>query len=234
MLAQDVVPTGRMNTTSGTCELNTRAVLYRSTWKTCQEAAHGRAPPLSSTGAMMLDSMPYLSLETIDYHARKLLEGFQCDALMRPEPVDVLALIEHHLEATFVVEEMDVEALTSFKAEVPEIRLRLDQFEALCRGGEDALRPRASLAHEVGHIVLHADHADALHDGCLVRSDDFEGSRGGSAEWQAWGFAGCLMMPTPVLVELVDLNPHNVSRVFEISPQFARRHLLRLRAASMV
>ena len=70
----------------------------------------------------------------------------------------------------------------------------------------------------------------------MVLSDDVDGlgQRLGNLEWQAWAFAGCFLCPTPMLLELDRLTPYTVAQTFNVSPQLARRHLLRLRDAGLV
>lgn len=189
----------------------------------------------------MLDSIPYLSFDTINYHARKLLADFQEDALRRPTRVDIEGLVEvhlHHIGVAFRVgqhhEMGPVEAWTDFAGVSTEIVLREDLYAALYGDLEERLRARATLSHEVGHVVLHADLSHVLADGRLVLHDDVGGSRFGCEEWQAWAFAGCLMMPVPMVQELAEITPHNVARVFDVSPQFARRHLWRMRNCGLL
>lgn len=68
-----------------------------------------------------------------------------------------------------------------------EIRLREDVYEGVREGKG---RDRLTLAHEVGHLLLHGDPAYAR---VMRDSADIPAYR--SSEWQANAFAGSLLMP---------------------------------------
>ena len=193
----------------------------------------------------MTDLRPqFLSFDTIEFHARQVLEQYQPDALTRPEPVDAIGLLLSYLPRIGVQfsvgtqEELGTcEGVTEFYENRILVLLREDHWDALHRGGEPSLRARATVAHELGHVILHADYARRRAEYTHMLSElgddiDCEGhfAQGiEDQEWQAWAFAGCLMMPVAMVQDMADLRPHAVGRVFDVSPQFARRHMFRMK-----
>ena len=70
-----------------------------------------------------------------------------------------------------------------------------------------AVRSRASLAHELGHLILH----QSVKNEDLENKDDLE-----KIEEQAWHFAGCFLMPESTIVnEVYSTNLQNLTLVKE-------------------
>lgn len=53
-------------------------------------------------------------------------------------------------------------------------------------------------------------------------------------EADAGAVAGCLLMPCAMVQTLDQVDDVNCSRVFDVSPQFAYQHLLRMKRARLV
>lgn len=114
-----------------------------------------------------------------------------------------------------------------------EIWIREAFYDALFEDLSKTVRARSTLAHELGHAVLHAEevragrhrpHALALRR--ALRSDlrPFEDS-----EWQAHAFAGMLLVPPTALSKLHRKDPALLAERFLVSEPFVRSHLRRLR-----
>lgn len=91
--------------------------------------------------------------------------------------------------------------------------LREDVVDALEVRSQHTLRARATVAHEFSHANL---------DGISMDEDD------------AWAHAGCLMMPCEMVQSLEVIDDVTVSKVFDVSPQFAMKHLMRMKRARML
>jgi hypothetical protein len=94
---------------------------------------------------------------------------------------------------------------------------------------------RTTVCHEIGHAVLHVpvlrrrlqvtDVLARMQRGKLPAYMD--------PEWQAWAFAGAILMPSVALKQLQaqhpTLTPQLVSQTFEVSLSMAASHLRRLK-----
>ncbi|WP_334178826.1 ImmA/IrrE family metallo-endopeptidase [Pseudoxanthomonas sp.] len=78
-----------------------------------------------------------------------------------------------------------------------EIRLREDVYEGVYRGKG---RDRFTLAHELGHLLLHANQAYQRNMRLAENIPPYK-----SAEWQANTFAGALLMPHDYLKRTQDV-----------------------------
>lgn len=181
-------------------------------------------------------AVPRLSFYTIDYHARQALTELQPDALTRPEPLDVRGIWEWGLDVLGAEAEVGsheimghAEAWTEWSGGVPKVMLREDHHDALFDDVEATLRARSNVCHETGHVVLHGGIAERM-----KLSSDSKALSQGCEEWQAWAFAGCLLMPCAVIRDLDTLAPPHVAELFDVSPQMARCHLYRMQRAGMI
>lgn len=116
------------------------------------------------------------------------------------QSIDLSRGLEHRLHELGVVLEVweiadmpDVEALTNPDAMT--IILRADTYDALCNKSDPKhCRARFTVAHEIGHLILHEGFALARG---AVRHEHYEDS-----EWQADTFAAELLMPTQACINL--------------------------------
>lgn len=184
-------------------------------------------------------NVPKLSFYTIDFHARQTLERIQPDMLTRPDKLDVEGLWQWGLGLLGADRDVgtpelmeDAEAWTEWFDNEPFVLLRQDQRDALGSDTEPELRARANIAHETGHVVLHTRWAGAQNRADW--SPDSKDMPMGCEEWQAWAFAGCLLMPCDVVRGLQRLDPLFVSDIFQVSPQMVRCHLFRMKRAGML
>lgn len=142
------------------------------------------------------------TVEEIHGSALALLRRYAPSHLFGGGPLDVDALLlavadDYALELE-AVEWWDLyPALAEVDQDGPRhrIRVREDRWDGRVLPGPHAKRTRAALAHELAHVVLHFDE--------LARGRVLHYSRPrheipaeSDPEWQAWTWAGCLLVPT--------------------------------------
>lgn len=186
-------------------------------------------------------AVPPLSLRDIERRSaevRALLVS-----LTRPEgpalPWD--ALVDRHLPRAGLLfypasgaELRDCEAATDPSGETSiHILMRAELYEALTDPGPGGNRARATVAHELGHAVLHVPYIRQQrqqgHEKALVRVTRAQLAPYRDPEWQAWAFAGCLLMPRGSLESMQGRSLVDVARVHGVSTQFAAAHCARLK-----
>jgi hypothetical protein len=130
-----------------------------------------------------------------------------------------------------VAELEDREAATDPSGEgAIHILMRPELYEALTDPGPGGNRARATVAHELGHAVLHVPFLRRQRGQAqpLTRVSRAQLAPFRDPEWQAWAFAGCLLMPRSLLV--ATRKPlGEVARAHGVSSQFAAAHYARLR-----
>ncbi|MCH4247574.1 MAG: ImmA/IrrE family metallo-endopeptidase [Acinetobacter populi] len=142
------------------------------------------------------------------------------EKLFKLEPnqsIDLSRELEHKLHLLGVlfdvleVEEMpDVEALTNPDAMT--IILRADTYDALCNIADPKhRRARFTVAHEIGHLILHEGFA--LARGAIMHKH-YEDS-----EWQADTFAAELLMPT---ASCIGLSIEEIQEQFQVGYKAAK------------
>lgn len=102
-------------------------------------------------------------------------------------------------------------------------------YESLSDPGSGGNRARATVAHELGHAVLHVPYLRRIRaqgqPWLKVSRTHLESSR--DPESQAWAFAGCLLMPRSLLSTTQGAFTE-LARVYGVSHSFARAHMARL------
>lgn len=193
-----------------------------------------------TAAALEIPPVPFnpMSIWQIERDAYRWLGEYAPEMLCRPHPLDIVDLVDHVLPTIGVgvvplpPEEMsDLEAYTDFTA-LPhvDVVLRDDQWDALFDRCDLTWRARSTVAHELGHVVLHIDAMQQLVDmgvksvqmKCASRC---EVPAYRDPEWQAYCFAAFVLMPRRVLLELETLTPEYVSEVYDVSPEMARYYL---------
>lgn len=121
-----------------------------------------------------------------------------------------------------------------------EVRMRASLYDGLSHRGPASHFPRATLAHELGHVALHVEQ---LRDRVrlrqqypalgltLPRADPRSLKPFQDPEWQAWTFAGALLAPRSAIMRLPSRDARTVGEAFRISVDFASNHLRRLKIA---
>ena len=171
--------------------------------------------------------------------AELVVREFQEEALSLPQPIDLQRLVDYELPKVGVhfvpvgtTELPDSEAETKIaEAGDVEVLIRRDQWDELFVGGRLAHRARASVAHELGHVVLHVPEirrrARALRRASPVKRTELKAFL--DPEWQAWTFALALLMPLPAVKTLTDRSPSSLSATFQVSEDLAATYLKRFK-----
>lgn len=92
------------------------------------------------------------------------------------------------------------------------MRIREDIYERACRGGRD----RLTVAHEVGHLLMHSGLTVAM----ARNVSDYPAYE--SSEWQANAFAGELLIPHDAVV---GMRPREVAVRYKVSESAAAKQL---------
>ena len=173
----------------------------------------------------------------IDRIAQNLLRNFQPAAIEEPQVVDVEAIFEFGLPRLGI--EPDYQPL-----EKRGIQGYTDSENMICAvSSELADDPtaapyfRSTMAHEIGHAILHVlEHRrlrqkmiseQAKSDGILHRLPDNKIPTYRNPEWQAHRFAGGLLMPEAAVKKALAIyrDPAALSTVFKVTPAFVRSRL---------
>jgi Zn-dependent peptidase ImmA (M78 family) len=88
-------------------------------------------------------------------------------------------------------------------------------------------RQRFTVAHEIGHLILHADRAEPAEGGVYTRKD-YDLDSKNPIEEQANGYAAKLLMPRPKVRGLVQewgLDLKRLAKAFNVSPTAMRNQL---------
>ncbi|MDQ3221866.1 MAG: ImmA/IrrE family metallo-endopeptidase [Gemmatimonadota bacterium] len=195
---------------------------------------------MSAIGGEEVLVVPPARKAEIEELADSLLHRLCPANLQEPQPLDALALIDqlehfgiHFMPGSF--EEMGHRiglAVPSGDGPV-NVLIREDQWESLLAGGRRANMSRATVAHELGHALIHVPFVRRKlkypgGQNTLNRVSSMEIPAYLNSEWQAWMFAGALLAPRQALMKVLPLSVHRVAEVFEISMDLASRHVRRL------
>ncbi len=185
-------------------------------------------------------AMPPMSLKCLEMLAETVVEVFQPDALVMPQPIQVRDWIDrllprfgiHVMPASY--EELgDRVAATCVAGDwESEILVSPWIYENLA----DEERPhfaRSTVIHELAHAILHVPILRAASCGsygpmAFPQVDRKQLSESEDPEWQAWALAGAILMPRRAIGMLPNRLPRSVSDAFYVSEKFAEVRLERL------
>lgn len=188
--------------------------------------------------------VPPLSTAAIEASAYAFLYDVAPEHLRFARPLNILHLIDYALPQLKAINFGPVE-----DAQLPDayakaihggapgqpidVLMRKSEWDALERGGPSSHHPRASVAHEIGHCVLHVPEirrrrAQGLGLPRQLRSTDLETFE--NPEWQAWCFAGFLLAPRSMIMQIPTSlrSPGLLAEVFGCSPKLMAAHLRRV------
>lgn len=186
-------------------------------------------------------AVPPRSTKSIARAAEQFLKRCAPDYLDSGRPLDVAHLVDYGLqERRIMVYPVSANDLPDSEAETRageggwlEIWMREEFYDALFEINVNTNRARSTLAHEIGHAVMHdADvrtgrhrpHVLALRRTPRSQLKPFEDS-----EWQAHTFAGALLMPRPALGKADLGNVPALADQFMVSEAFVHSHLKRIK-----
>lgn len=172
----------------------------------------------------------------IDLDAQMLIMRIQPDALKRPSSFDIESFFD-----------LDLKKLTGIDSDYRELPVGIHGFTdsdkkecvvsaRLMEGNSkpDIYFARSTMAHEIGHAIMHVpefrlkkailksihdkDHASLR----MYRQSDIPLFQ--NPEWQAWRYAGALLMPAITFKKLVNdgVSAGEMANIFEVNPAFVQ------------
>ena len=177
----------------------------------------------------------------IDQIALGIIKRFQPEILNEPVPFDIESFFELDLET--------ISGVKPYYSELPpgiygytDSDLKESVISSdLMDDWPQKKFCRSTMAHEIGHVLIHVPEfrlkkalLRSIHDKKHVslrlhREADVEVFR--NPEWQAWRFAGALLMPELTFKAAVmdGLDERKLSRQFQVNPAFIRTRLRALK-----
>lgn len=187
-------------------------------------------------------AMPALSMALIEAWAGSALDTFAPQWRIGPQPLDIVSLIDNVLpqHGIYVAPATAAELGHRHAATDPtgsgEINILVGEelWDDLYSGGRRANFARATVGHELGHALMHVHVvrrrlSTPQHEHLLARQMRRDLPAYRDPEWQAWAFAGALLVPRQSVVMLDDPSVSDAANVFEVSESFVQAHLRRLR-----
>ncbi len=176
--------------------------------------------------------------------AEKYLAQLQPEVLVNDSGVDVEAFFEIDIPDLFGIETgyrdlssefglcKSVLGYTNCKEKISYIDKSLsDAFDPTTTG-----RYRATVAHEIGHCILHVSYLnfESSSQGAskdLLFRKDIHMKAYENPEWQAWEFAGALLMPRKRVIRYLKANLpiSQMARAFGVNPAFMKVRLSKLK-----
>jgi hypothetical protein len=187
-----------------------------------------------------------LSVAAIGELGRCFLEQLAPEVLILPQPLDVLDIAENRLQRFGIhvcpasreeIGDRDGATDPQGSGEIT-ILVSEEVWDAL---GENAPRShyaRSTVCHEIGHALIHVPvlRKRMLLSNVLARARRRDLRAYNDPEWQAWAFAGAILMPTTTLSMLQhqhgQLSAELVSQTYAVSWAMAFKHLKRLKLLS--
>ena len=184
-----------------------------------------------------------LSIAAIEELGRCFLEQLMPNVLARPQSLDVAQLSDevlpqygiHTIPAS--AEELGDRAGATDPRGNSDVNILVSEevWDGLVEPAPRCHFARSTVCHEIGHAVLHVPtlRRRMLVESTLNRVQRQKLKAYRDPEWQAWMFAGSILMPSSTLKMLVNdagtLSLTQVSEVFDVSEAMARNHLKRLK-----
>lgn len=185
-----------------------------------------------------------LSMTIIEEIARCFLSQFSPDALIKPQPLDIVDLVENKLPDYGIHvtpasrEELGDRAGVTDPSGNEEINILVSEeiWDSLFESVPTNYFSKTTICHELGHAILHVPvlRRRLLHEKVLsfVKRRNIRAYE--DPEWQAWAFAGSILMPSVTLRMLQSASDsetfiETVHETYEISYQMTRSHLKRLK-----
>lgn len=183
-------------------------------------------------------AVPALSMADVAARAERFLKLVDAENLKAPVPLDIGRLVDHALASRGIdVYAVSSSELPSSEAETVSgddgrvhVLVREQVYLAALGGDFKAHRARSTICHEIGHGVLHGPllHRQRTGERAVLRRVAYgkiEAFR--SAEWQAFAFGACLLMPISTMRRMHDRSPRTLSALFLVSRRLADRHARR-------
>ena len=185
-----------------------------------------------------------LGVAAIEELGRCFLGQLAPEMLVTPQPLNVLGLVDTRLPKFGIhvcpasreeIGNRDGATDPSGDGEIA-ILVTEEVWEALESAAPKSHYARTTVCHEIGHAILHVPvlrRRLLLNNDVLARTQRSNLKPYEDPEWQAWAFAGTVLMPSVTLrmvqAECKLLTPEIVSDTFEVSAKMAQSHLRRLK-----
>lgn len=184
--------------------------------------------------------MPPITKATMQALGTELAKLLQ-PSLLAGEPLNLPLLVDERLQSLGIdvypegnkwdLPDPDVAAWTETLPDRTRIVVRQDIWDAFVEPPPRSHFARATLAHELGHALLHSPvirrRRKANATELLARRSTTSMLTIEQPEWQAWCLAGCLAMPEAAVDRMPVRNEFTLSSQFAVSVDFARQHLAR-------
>jgi len=184
-----------------------------------------------------------LSVAAIEELGRCFLEQLSPETLKAPRPLDVLRLADGQLP------EFGVHVYPASRAELGNrdgatdprgdgevvVLIAEGVWEQLELTPPKSFYARTTVCHEIGHAILHVPllRRRLLLTNVLARTQRSRLRAYEDPEWQAWAFAGAILMPSITLRMLqtggARVTSELLSTRYEVSTQMAANHMRRLK-----
>lgn len=188
-----------------------------------------------------------LSTAALEEVGRCFLEQLAPGTLTGPQALDVLSLVD------LILPKFGIHVYPATRAELGDrdgatdpggeeevtILVSEEEWDALEGSAPRSHHARTTVCHEIGHAILHVPvlRRRLLLTDALARIKRQQLPAYMDPEWQAWTFAGAILMPSMTLRMLQSkggrLVPEVVGAVYEVSSSMAARHLRRLKWPSL-
>ncbi len=184
-----------------------------------------------------------LGVAAIEELGRCFLDQLAPEALAKPGPLNVLDLVDTRLPQFGVHvcpatrEEIGNRDGATDPKGAEEINILVSEsvWDALESPAPKSHYTRTTVCHEIGHAILHVPvlRRRLLLNDALARIQRIRLRAYEDPEWQAWAFAGAILMPSATLrmlqMQSNRLTPELVGQTFEVSTSMAHSHLRRLK-----
>ena len=171
---------------------------------------------------MRRPQVPGRSWAQVDACARDVLRNVAPECLSVIQESPILRIFEGGLRDAYGidygVEELTYGTEAYFNPVANEIILDLQVYEDLCAGNP---RARFTVAHEIGHGIMHGEYLKEIHSGnrqaTVLNRGDIPHYR--DPEKQANRFASEFLMPTPLVEAIIQQGgtPSDIMRIFHVS-----------------
>ncbi len=189
-------------------------------------------------------AVPGRSKVEIDRSAALFLSEFQPAAIKKPGPVDVESLFEIVMQEKYGIETgyTDLSHLGPGVLGYTDAASKTSYVDKSLSDADDLPAKRlfrSTVAHEIKHCIKHVQILNLFRSICKDKDDDGLYRREKSdikpyedPEWQAWVFAGALLMPQRHILDLHRRGSsiEEMAGIFDVNPAFVRSRLKRLGA----
>jgi Zn-dependent peptidase ImmA (M78 family) len=179
----------------------------------------------------------------IDAIALRIIKKFQPKVLIKPTPFNTEEFFEFDLERVSGVK-TDYRVLPTGIYGVTDSDKKISIISSDLMDDSSQIKfTRSTMAHETGHVLIHVPEfrmkkalLKSIHDDKhaslrMYREDDIPVFR--NPEWQAWRFAGALLMPAMTFKAAIQqgYDEYDLSDAFQVNRAFVKTRMRALKIA---